>query len=104
MPSRKPFGNLAIPNSFFSNAKQNLRYTKLELATNFTYACTYKGDSFIAMLLIGTSLLRSFFYPLCYAAVLKILTYYAQYYAHVKKLCLKFDCFIRACIAKRLIW
>ena len=34
------------------------------------------------------------FYQLCYAAVLKILTYYAQYYAHVKKLCLKFDCFI----------
>ena len=31
---------------------------------------------------------------LCYAAVLKILTYYAQYYAHV---CLKFDCSIRVC-------
>ena len=26
------------------------------------------------------------FYLLCYAAVLKILTYYAQYYAHVKDL------------------
>ena len=24
------------------------------------------------------------FYQLCYAAVLKILTYYARYYAHVK--------------------
>ena len=35
------------------------------------------------------------FYQLCYAAVLEILTYYAQYYAHVKKLCLKFDCFIK---------
>ena len=35
------------------------------------------------------------FYLLCYAAVLKILTYYAQYYAHVKKLYLKFDCSIR---------
>ena len=35
------------------------------------------------------------FYLLCYAAVLKLLTYYAQYYAHVKELCLKFDCFIR---------
>ena len=32
------------------------------------------------------------FHLLCYAAVLKILTYYAQYYAHV---CLKFDCSIR---------
>ena len=28
------------------------------------------------------------YYLLCYAAVLKILTYYAQYYAHVKYLCL----------------
>ena len=35
------------------------------------------------------------FYILCYAAVLKILTYYAQYYAHVKDLCLKSDCSIR---------
>ena len=35
------------------------------------------------------------FYLLCYAAVLKFLTYYAQYYAHVKELCLKFDCSIR---------
>ena len=46
-------------------------------------------------LLIGTGLLCLFFYLLCYAAVLKILTYYAQYYAHVKELCLKFDCSIR---------
>ena len=36
-----------------------------------------------------------FFYLLCYAAVLKFLTYYAQYYAHVKDLCLKSDCSIR---------
>ena len=35
------------------------------------------------------------FYLLCYAAVLKFLTYYAQYYAHVKELCLKSDCSIR---------
>ena len=35
------------------------------------------------------------FYLLCYAAVLKILTYYAQYYAHVKELCLKSVCSIR---------
>ena len=35
------------------------------------------------------------FYLLWYAAVLKFLTYYAQYYAHVKELCLKSDCFIR---------
>ena len=30
-----------------------------------------------------------------YAAVLKFLTYYAQYYAHVKELRLKSDCSIR---------
>ena len=35
------------------------------------------------------------FYLLCYTAVLKILTYYAQYYTHVKDLCLKFYCSIR---------
>ena len=35
------------------------------------------------------------FYLLCYAAELKILLHYAQYYAHAKKLYLKFDCFIR---------
>ena len=28
------------------------------------------------------------FYPLCYAAVLKILTYYAQYYAQEQEFCL----------------
>ena len=32
---------------------------------------------------------------LCYALVLKFLIYYAQYYAHVKDLCLKFDCLIK---------
>ena len=36
---------------------------------------------------LGTSLLCLFFHLLCYAAVLKILTYYAQYYAHVKMIC-----------------
>ena len=30
------------------------------------------------------------FYLLCYAAVLKILTYYAQYYAHVKTVLLEY--------------
>ena len=34
------------------------------------------------------------FYLLCYAPVLKLLTYYAQYYAHVNDL-FKFGCFIR---------
>ena len=35
--------------------------------------------------------------PITYAMLLllKFLTYYAQYYAHVKDLCLNFDCFIR---------
>ena len=45
--------------------------------------------------LLGTGLLCLFFYLLCYAAVLKFFTYYAQYYAHVKELCLKSDCSIR---------
>ena len=35
------------------------------------------------------------FLPISYAAVLKILTYHAQYYAYVKDLCLKSDCSIR---------
>ena len=44
---------------------------------------------------IGTGLLCLFFYLLCYAAVFNFFTYYAQYYAHVKELCLKSDCSIR---------
>ena len=39
----------------------------------------------------------SLFYLLCYAPVLKFLTYYAQCYAHVKDLCINFGCFIRIC-------
>ena len=34
------------------------------------------------------------FYLLCYAAVLKILTYYAQYYAQEEELCLVLSLFI----------
>ena len=49
---------------------------------------------------LGTGLL---FYLLCYAAVLKILTCYAQYYVHVKELCLKSDCSIRVYLLV-LIW
>ena len=41
------------------------------------------------MLYIGTGLLCLFFYLLCYAAVLKNLTYYAQYYAHVETVLLE---------------
>ena len=41
-------------------------------------------------LLIGTGLLCLFFYLLCYAAVLKFLTYYAQYYAHVETVLLEY--------------
>ena len=37
---------------------------------------------------VGTGLLCLFFYLLCYAAVLTFLIYCAQYYAHVKELCL----------------
>ena len=49
----------------------------------------------LAVSKLWTGLLCLFFHLLCYAAVLKILTYYAQYYAHVKELCLKSDCSIR---------
>ena len=35
---------------------------------------------------VGTSLLRFYFYPLCYAAVLLTFTYYAQYYAQEQEL------------------
>ena len=57
---------------------------------------TVEYIKFITKWSVGTSLLCLFFYLLCYAAVLKILTYYAQYYyAHVKELCLKSDCSIR---------
>ena len=44
-----------------------------------------------ALCKLGTGLLYYayfIFYLLCYAPVLKFLTYYAQYYAHVKDLCL----------------
>ena len=37
-------------------------------------------------------LLCLFFYLLCYAAVLKFFTYYAQYYAHVISMCWSFVC------------
>ena len=53
-----------------------------------TLGCTYVlymlGKPKVPVLQLGTSLLCSFFYQLCYAAVLKILTYYARYYAYVK--------------------
>ena len=44
-------------------------------------------------LLIGTGLLCLFLYLLCYAAVLKFLTYYT--YSILCSCCLKFDCSIR---------
>ena len=53
-----------------------------------------RGDKNHVHLRLGTGLLCLFFHLLCYAAVLKNLTYYAQYYAHVKELCLKSDCSI----------
>ena len=58
--------------------------------------CTYIGG-----LLVSYNICRDWrpimliFYQLCYAAMLKFLTYYAQYHAHVKELCLKSDCSIR---------
>ena len=45
--------------------------------------------------MLASILIMLIFYLLCYAAVLKFLTYYAQYYAHVKELCLKSDCSVR---------
>ena len=46
--------------------------------SNKLYARIYNAQ--ISYQTLGTSLL-------CYAAVLKFWTYYAQYYAHVKDLC-----------------
>ena len=54
---------------------------------HFTNEC-FEEDSFIAR----HQPIMLIFHLLCYAAVLKIKTYYAQYYAHV---CLKCDCSIR---------
>ena len=49
---------------------------------------TLEGPPVILMeLMVGTGLLCLFFHLLCYAAVLKNLTYYAQYYAHFISLC-----------------
>ena len=45
---------------------------------------------FLFALLLGTGLLCLFFYLLCYAAVLKFLTYYAQYYVHVETVLLEY--------------
>ena len=45
--------------------------------------------------MLGTSLLCFYFYLLCYAAVL---TYHAQYYAHVKDLCLGIQYFALATV------
>ena len=63
-----------------------------------TISLQYNGLSQIhSRAYIGEVLTRDqpFFNLLCYAAVLNILTYYAQYYAHVNELCLKSDCSIR---------
>ena len=49
------------------------------------YACQINEE--LSLSPLGTSLLCLFFHLLCYAAVLKILTYYVQYYAHVKMIC-----------------
>ena len=35
------------------------------------------------------------FYQLCYAAVLKVLTYYARYYAHVKNYALNLTALLK---------
>ena len=45
----------------------------------------------IRKLLVGTSLLCLYFYPLCYAAVLLKFTYYTQYYAQEQELVLLSD-------------
>ena len=69
-----------------------------ELITVAIASSTDRKYIFLSMLVlvkrcghVGTSLFLWFI--LC--SMLKFLTYYAQYYAHVKDLCLKFDCFIR---------
>ena len=55
----------------------------------FIFRAQYGNHGWIAKVL-GTSLMCLFFYLLCYATVLKILTYYAQNYAHFISLCWMF--------------
>ena len=45
-------------------------------------------DIFRVVYMLGISLLCFYFYLFCYATALINFTYYAQYYAHVKDLCL----------------
>ena len=53
-----------------------------------SYLSAMAGSVIQHHLHLGTSLLCLYFYLLCYAAVLTNFTYYAQYSAHVKDLCL----------------
>ena len=58
-------------------------YVATYTTLNLLLARTHKlGISLLAIAML-------IFYLLCYALVLKFLIYYAQYYAHVKELCLK---------------
>ena len=58
-----------------------------EKATDFcSLILMYSFMSYSLRPRVGTSLLRFYFYPLCYAAVLLKFTYYAQHYAQVQEL------------------
>ena len=65
--------------------------TPVEVPSCYLHHMDYQTHNYY----LGTSL-SCLFYLLCYALVLKFLTY-AQYYnyADVKDLCLNLDCFIR---------
>ena len=70
----------------------NISYAGLCLMPLVTYA---QNNNYGCIMFSRHQPIMLIFHLLCYAAVLKFLTYYAQYYAHVKELCLKSDCSIR---------
>ena len=75
------YTHVAISTYIYILQKNSLYYCLL-----YTYVRTYMhhiatAQIYITDLIVGTGLLCLLFYPLCYAAVLKDLTYYAQNYA-----------------------
>ena len=81
-----------LSSSLYFMMFSSARKCKVVYGLSKPYAWTRHHDSLsenmaLTAHILGTSLLCLFFHLLCYAAVLKFLTYYAQYYAHVKMIC-----------------
>ena len=61
-------------------------------------SCIQVDVIYVCNVLLGTSLLCFYFYPLCYAAVVLEFTYYAQYYAQVlESLSDYYDIYVQVC-------